>query len=302
MNRTAARSDSGVTQATPLAEELARLAVTEIDGVLSALASPRDDFDHIVHASRKAIKRLCALVRLGACTGDDWRALDRSLRETGRLLGPARDAAVLRHTLGDLPIEAGMISRLERHARAPHAVIDSSTLAAGIRERLAVLGSSMDEFFANDDRFAWPAVVTGAALVYLRARERRRQFRRFDSDAAAHDWRKYVQLHASQMAILEPYGAGCSVAGREALDAVSHCLGEHHDLSMLRDWLDTQKGRETKKSLQAASHAAGTAQAKLREQALDAGRIAFDESAESFAGRLAGTGGYRRRTVMLHGH
>jgi CHAD domain-containing protein len=97
-------------------EELRRTAEAEIDASLEALTTANDPVE-VVHECRKAIKRVRALVSLGTCIdGGDARRLDRMLRDTGRLMGPIRDATVFHQTLEKLTPEPSIIEGTDVHA------------------------------------------------------------------------------------------------------------------------------------------------------------------------------------------
>ena len=92
----------------PLVLDLHEAEITRLDELIAAL-DDLDDVDAVVHATRKGIKRLRAHLRLGrdAMDADVYRSEDTELRDTGRLLAPARDAYVVGLTLEALESSTG---------------------------------------------------------------------------------------------------------------------------------------------------------------------------------------------------
>src|SRR5205085_6748166 len=78
-----------------------RLALEQIDAGLDALARPPEDVDEAIHAVRQALKRVRALLELARGElGEEAYERERAcMRDVGRSLGAARDAAVLVETL-----------------------------------------------------------------------------------------------------------------------------------------------------------------------------------------------------------
>jgi hypothetical protein len=80
-------------------------------------------------------------------------------------------------------------------------------------------------------------LVDGAVLGYRAAR---RHGRRLDSSSnadAVHDWRKRVQTHWRQMALLRDVWPGEFEARAKLAQSLSAQLGKDHDLALLRQWL-----------------------------------------------------------------
>jgi hypothetical protein len=87
------------------ADGVRRIARGQIDFAADQLDGKGDgDLDSAVHESRKAFKRLRALVRVSRdALGDEaYRRENTIFRDAGRRLSAARDAAVLVETLEDL--------------------------------------------------------------------------------------------------------------------------------------------------------------------------------------------------------
>ena len=300
MNQPAAHTEQ--LSAATIRDELRQAAYADVDAALGQLSKSSDSPVEAVHACRKAIKRLRALVRLGSCVGKDWQKLDRQLRDTGRMLGPARDATVIRQTLQSLLADSALLETIEDEIPAGYRMLESAELADKAGARLNAIKDALPGFFANEHRWAWPAVVAAAALGYERAAQHMREFLVHDSDETAHEWRKAVKQHASQLALLVTKKGGKWSTHTALLETLSTRLGEHHDCSIVRARLRRGAGGARKKTVKAARKAAAAHQADLRRHALRTGGKAFSRTAENFAGALVrARASHVIRAVAMHG-
>lgn len=194
-----------------------------LGAIVADLADPAD-VDAAVHDTRKGIKRLRALLRFD--TGGH-RSIDTELSRIGRSLAPARDAAVLGHTLGALEPGVGW--------EGADAYMEKHHL--GILDDLS-LGSTMTAL--TTVRARWPARVIDsdviAAAVERMYRKGRKRLRRASEHQHAEDfhaWRKRVKYLRYQ---LEAVGADDDVV--EPFDALGDTLGLEHDHTVFIDFCD----------------------------------------------------------------
>jgi CHAD domain-containing protein len=260
------RDQLGLQPGEPLAAGLQRMAVAQLDLALELL--DRGAEERAVHETRKAIKRLRALLRL--LRGElGERAFERengTLREIARRLSQARDATVMLATLDVLierhPRKLGRrrgVRGLRRRVAEESARVQHQTLAQpGERAEL------LDELHALRWRVsAWtlPAhaelglIDADLGRLYAQGRRRRRRVRRGQGEPtlAMHRWRKRVKelRYATEMLERrEADGGRAEPATREAAaaarrlrklaaraDALGELLGEEHDLAVLEQRL-----------------------------------------------------------------
>ena len=105
---------------------LAATEISRLERLTSGLADPTD-LDVAVHTTRKGIKRLRAFLRLARrSTGTStYRIENGALRDTARLLAPARDAYVLVGTARDLDASDLVLHVLEEDYAAVMAALES---------------------------------------------------------------------------------------------------------------------------------------------------------------------------------
>ncbi len=235
----------------PLAEEALgsghrRMALGQLDVAIDALAggNGKSSPEERVHEARKALKRLRALLRLlqdelGKQTYERESAL---LRDTGRQLARARDAAVLLSTLEDLIARhpgklAGrrgvlrLRARLqrERDGTAELALADSATHAGALAELRAMRVRVGEWQLAEPGGIE--AIEPALERLYGKGRKRLRRAAQAKGKArrmrTLHEWRKRVK---DLRYVAEMLGAR-KLAKRA--DDLGELLGEEHDLAVL---------------------------------------------------------------------
>jgi CHAD domain-containing protein len=254
----------GLFEGEQLAGGLRRMALAQVELALELLGGGdgRPD-ERAVHETRKAIKRLRALLRmLRGELGE--RAFERengALRDLARELSATRDAAVMLATLDSL---------IERHPRklarrrgvlelrrrvAAESDRMQRTALANPAQRAEVLG----ELHALRWRVtAWslPAerdmrlIDADLERLYHQGRERRKRVARGHGERtlAMHRWRKRVKDLRYGAEMLERRGPAGAAGGRKRdaarlrelatrADELAELLGEEHDLAVLAQHL-----------------------------------------------------------------
>jgi CHAD domain len=254
-----------------LAMGMRRMALGQLDLAIEMLGDddPAVSRERAVHETRKALKRLRALVRLMRDElGEDAYARETAaLRDTGRRLAGARDAEVLVTTLD------GLLERNPRRLGGRRGIMGLRARLAAERDRAAeaALGDPaaraqvLADLRAIRQRvWAWqlserPGVeLVEADLRRLyrqgRARRLRAKRARKDGGRALHEWRKRVKdlRYAAEMLDRRdpdapPAGKGNAKARRSkrapepsslrklarSADDLGEALGEEHDLAVL---------------------------------------------------------------------
>ena len=248
------------------AQGLKRMALGQLDLAIELLADDRDEPStaRAVHDTRKALKRLRALVRaLRPQLGEKAFAReDAILRDCGRRLSGVRDAEVMVSTLDALLdsnrkrlAHLAAVRKLraqfagERAWAEQNALADRSTRAEISRE----LGALRARVTGWQLRGSGTGVCEpGLRKLYRQGRRRlRRAERRSEDGRALHLWRKRVKdlRYAAEMLQRRPAGGGGagSSSGRRSeqarwlravarrADGLGELLGEEHDLAVLAE-------------------------------------------------------------------
>ena len=244
------------------ADGLRRMALAQLDLAIETLgpAGGRALDERAVHETRKALKRLGALLRLlRADIGEQAFARERDVvRDAGRALAGARDAEVMLATLDGLiashpgkPAGRGGIERIRDRMLSERADARRETLD-DLSTRAAALDGLRDcraraALWELPDRTALKLLEPGMLALYKQGRSRyRRAARRRGRDMRRmHEWRKRVKDLRYAAEMLDPPGRRSRLARRA--DELGELLGEDHDLGVLDAWL-RERSRKRKRS------------------------------------------------------
>lgn len=285
-----------------------RIILVLLDGAMDDL-QPSDDagIDLGVHATRKKVKRIRAVLRLvrGSIGPTIYRTEDVSLRDTTRTISDMRDAAVLIETLDRVcgqHADAIDPDTLEHTRTWLMARYDRIRIAAGpqvrteavrdldeIRTRFAAY--PMQELITDD----FDAVVPGLRRTYRRGRRDHRRSMADPTVHELHEWRKAVKYLRYQMETLETIEPDRIGAIARDLDELGELLGDDHDLAVLADAV-----RSDPASIPdgAVGHVIlpliEVDRSRLHQQALRIGHTRFAERSRDFEARIAGYWGEAR--------
>ena len=262
-------------------------------------------FGKAVHETRKSLKRLRACVRLTrAAIGDQsYRRENTVYRMTGQRLSDARDARVLLDTLqeleqrypDDLPplLTHRLGERLQDdHERALATLIEDDRTINAVREELDSARARTADWTFEADGFK--AVEAGLERVYRRGRKRMRRARKDPSSEHLHDWRKRVKDLSHVAQLLRPAAPKQMKKLAKRAHKVANLLGDHHDLTVLRDYVDVHPqefaDEETRETLLAVIERRRNV---LERKALKRGKRLYRKSPKRFVGAIKR--GWRKR-------
>ena len=276
----------------PFAEGCKRVALEQLERAQRQL----DGADAVVavHETRKALKRLRALLRLmrPALGNEVYRAENTELGDIGRLLSGARDRHVLLETLTKLEAASGA-SGLVTDTRAALQSLNGgdapSTDGDTVRQAQHRLAAAAKRF--SRMRLAgkgFDVIGPGLEASYRKARHAFRDAYLKETDEAFHEWRKGTQQHWRHMGLLsraweESMGARVSEARR-----LSQILGDDHDLALLCAFIQSEHaeylgaGRASEIEERARER-----QRELRALAQPIGKRLFAEGARNLTRRIA---------------
>ncbi|MEQ8661053.1 MAG: CHAD domain-containing protein [Gammaproteobacteria bacterium] len=235
----------------PLPAALRRVAARELAAARGALvAPPAGDVHAGVHAARKALKRLRALLRLArpVLGRDVYKRENARLRDAGRCLAAVRDAHALVETFDLLESQharrvefARMLPLRSALTQAANALmLPPGAADANLARAVALLDATAA---AVPD---WPLagadakqLAKGLGRTHRRARREWKQARRCHDPAVLHQWRKRAKYLRHMYELVTDVDDGAAARRRDACHALSDILGDHHDLEVLRARLDT---------------------------------------------------------------
>jgi CHAD domain-containing protein len=303
----------GLRPGEPPEQALRRMALGQIDLALELLARDHGSTpsEKAVHETRKAMKRLRALLRLieDELPADTFARENAALRGVAERLAGPRDAEVMLATL-DALIERGprKLRRRKGVRRLRHALLAQRQTAAAKLDGDAVIRASAElrELRARVERWTLPAlgesdlIAGGLARLYRQGRGRgRRATRRRGKDSEAmHDWRKRVKSLRYAAEMLERHVPAEIARGSRAkqlrvlarrADQLGEVLGEDHDLAVLAELIRAagKRKRLDRRTRKLLLELVAARQRKLRRRALREGRHLYRRPTKQFVRSLS---------------
>lgn len=233
-----------------LSEGLSRVIQAQFEIALQVATADPEEQAAAVHETRKAIKRLRAMLRLvrGSISLDCYHTDNAMLKLIAAELGAVRDAWVMAEILERLLPHEGdtsgvipvLIDRLqERYRIESAAVLENQALMASIVDQLEHVRDSSARWtiVAGEQTEPLPhrfdVIAPGLQRVYKRGRRGMRIVAGSPTDTLLHVWRKrakYLRHQVEALSILDPERLG----GYEAnLERLTDALGDDHDLAIL---------------------------------------------------------------------
>jgi len=307
----------GIAPGERLADALPRMALGQVDLTIALLASENGSpTAKTVHETRKALKRLRALLRLveQQLGEKEFARENDALRDTAQRLSGARDAEVMLGTLdalmarhsrklgrrrGVLKLRKRLLAEQQRMQR--ETLGDPATRAAVLAELNAFRARVAAWTLA--DRPGIALVERDLTRLYRQGKKRHLRVLRGKGEQtiAMHQWRKRVKDLRYAAEMLQRRDASKRRSSDKRLrevarraDALGELLGDEHDLAMLAQHLrngrrgDSQRtwrtGRKTRKAL---LKAIAKRRRELRKQTLRDGARLYGDSPKKFLRRLS---------------
>jgi CHAD domain-containing protein len=288
----------------PLPEALRRIALGQLEIAIELLGGESGDGRALdkeaIHDTRKALKRLRALVRLlrRELGEQQYKREHAILRDAARRLAGARDAEVMVGTLDALlqrhPRELGrrrQLLELRKRLVAERVAVERATIGdRAMRGEVLRELSGLRERARQWDLPERPGIVLverDLLRIYRDGRERKRRVARGKGGDArdAHAWRKRVK----------DLRYAAEILGRRPLahraDKLAELLGEEHDLAVLAGLLPApgrapfkgKRGRRARKTLLAQI---ARRRRSLRKRALREGERVYGRKPKKFVRRV----------------
>lgn len=262
-----------------------RVALSQIDAAITEIDHDRLPRDRAVHQVRKRCKKLRALLRLARPGLADYARENAAFRDLARTLGGVRDQDVLIETCEMLGAQFGKDADPDALAAVRGWLMAEKQERSdgALDEKLAAFRQGMVEarervrlWIVEGDSFA--AFSGGLRLTLKQAGKAMGQARADPTPHTVHEWRKRVKYHWYHARLLRDVWPAAMEAHIAAASELADLLGDHHDLTVLRQRL---MGRPGHYDAEAACLVASLA--RRREQ--DLGDEIFCKGAFLFAER-----------------
>jgi hypothetical protein len=274
-----------------------RIAGEQIERAIAELQDSDLSRGKAVHQVRKRCKKIRGVLRLvRPALGDRYGKENAWYQRTARSLSVIRDAtamvqtydAVLRY--GAEHVDGRVMAPIGRRLRHREEVLLADgdgvgTLLEAVENGLVQGRERMVAWTVSDDGFA--AVSGGLRKTYARARKAMWAIRQEPLPDNYHEWRKRVKYHWYHTRLLRDIWPAVIRARRDETDRLGEMLGDHHNLSVLRDLLLGEPEAFAKE--EAVVTFTGLIDRRLREIQTSVepiGRRLFAEKPKRFVNRL----------------
>ena len=267
---------------------------------LATAGNLRDDavaLERRVHETRKRFKELRAVLRLFRdALGEEQFAIENHwYRDAARELAEYRDADAIVAAIDALPpkvkkkigrLNVQKLRRAGQHEQ--RAVYADSTAAAGRLENIAtqlpVAAGRLTSISIGDDFTAVQSRLIATLRIGKRAMKR--AFETGDS-VAFHEWRKRVKDHWYHVQLLVPVGQRKLVGREQRLGKLSHVLGSHHDLDVIRRMMATAEATFTANDARRIDRILAARQRQLEKRARKIAAPLYKKSSEEMLRKAA---------------
>lgn len=277
-------------------EGMRRIALARADSALERLreAELAGDPAACIHGARKDLKKLRAAVRLlRRELGDElYRAENVRYRDAGRQLSATRDAEVKLETLNALcerfpeRLTSEAVGEWrEQLDRARREAVADARHGASIAIARNAIEAGRGQIVAwplHSD--SWKLVGPGVDRSYRRGRKAMRRAAADRRAESLHEWRKRVKDLWYHLRILEE-ALPASLAGSvEQADELADTLGDHHDLTVLREDLFGRDLPTPRRPV--LVEAIEVRQGELAAAALELGEVLYARKPKAFRRKL----------------
>ena len=290
----------------PIDEGLRRIVSEQIARACQELDCAGQVVPSAIHNTRKAIKRLRALLRLArpALGEKAFSAHNASLQSIAASLSSTRDDDIVSETIDKLETQFGedgiKILAPLRHSLAEKSGVKPRIGGEQAHEVAQRLTIENEDFAALNVRADLSTLKQGLQKSYAKAVKAYAAAYENPSDESFHDLRKTVQWHWRQMALLSRAWPDYFKVRVDAARELSQILGDEHDLSLLRASVAARD------DLTLDQHGpiirlARARQEELRHEALSRAELLLFEPPKPFAKRMAGLWAAGRDGRATHG-
>jgi len=281
-----------------VAKQLRKIGLAELEAAGALLRGKSGDVPLRVHELRKHCKRMRALLRMmKPCLGKSFAKQDRSCRDFARSLAQMRDAHVVVHAYDELmranrgqvdrrrfaPVYRRLKLLRDEEVSAPEEAVFTDELSQRLEKHVR---------WADAWRFekkGWSVMSEGLTDIYREGRHQFKQVKVEGDDDGFHEWRKSVKYLMYQLQWLQPMNSKEIGEMTRELKRLADLLGDDHDLSMLRQFIEVDSrsfGRET--TVAALMELIKARQQLMREEALTLAHELYAEKAGAWEKRMHG--------------
>lgn len=287
-----------------LAEAITRTAREQFDIALRIATTTGDERSLAVHATRKALKRLRALLRLvrGPISPEVYRTDNEAMKLVAAELSRIRDMWVMAETLSrivprspeiapDLP---ALMGRLQTsYYVESQAVLGNEALMGSIIEQLTTAQERSARWAVSAEAQTDPlphsfsSIAAGLERIYKQGRRGMTNAAESPTDTLLHVWRKrakYLRHQIEALNVLDPLNLQ---ALEDHLAQLTDHLGDDHDLAVLTGRLEADPSLIEGIEIEPILSLIGEHRHELQEQAHQLGSAIYADASAAFLERMS---------------
>lgn len=242
-----------------LQKNLKQIAAEQINFASKHLHDPPGGDENTgIHEARKCFKRLRGLVRMArpALGKKRYRQQNTRFRDAARTLSAVRDAQALLESYEMLEQAYGSQVTFARMTALQHKLVERRDHMVNSAEvskgRIDAVVDELDSAASGGIERGAAAGVTAVQLaagvqrVYRRARKGWKRVQTKHDPVKLHDWRKRAKYLRYHFQLLKGVDKKWASQRHKGFKKLSDLLGDHHDLEVLRQYLDNFDTRAMK--------------------------------------------------------
>ncbi len=275
---------------------------------LAVAETPEPEQAVSVHSTRKALKRLRAILRLvrDTISHDCYHTDNQVLKLIGAELGTVRDSWVMSEVLNRLlPHDPGskeavdtLVERLQdRYRTESAALLENKAQMASIQEQLgnardrsrrwSILAGEADTPLPH----SFDSIAPGLQRVYKRGRRGMRIVADSPTDTLLHVWRKRAKYLRHQIEALNVLDSERLLGYEQQLEQLTDLLGDDHDLAVLLTRLSSDPSLIEGIDVGPVLDAVGAKRHELQAKSIAIGREFFVDPSTDFLDYIEGVWG-----------
>lgn len=230
---------------------ISRIVCEQLDMAMNGFSNLKHDRHECIHATRKALKKTRAILRLVRTElGKVYTTENSRLRDAGRQLAEIRDATARIETLDKMRKLVGDTLEPERFAELRATLVRQREMlaeAVDIEQRIAEVQEALQG--ARCQVPAWPlrtnsfkAIRPGLTDIYRSGQTTMAHAYAQSTVENFHEWRKRVKDHWYHVRLLRDIWPEMLGSYEAELDRLADHLGDDHDLAVFRMTLQ-EEGR-----------------------------------------------------------
>jgi CHAD domain-containing protein len=274
------------------AASVQRIALGRVEKAIEALRGSASGEAAAVHTARKELKKIRSLVRLvrRELGEERYRLENRRYRDIGRNLSGSRDAVVKLETLAELrdrcedELPRDTIDAWREALERDVEELGEGGAATRVDAAIAEIEIGRDEVSRWEiSRDSWKLLAPGLRRSYKRGRRAMERVAESRDAEDVHEWRKRVKDLWYQLRLVRGAWPGLLGETTDQAHELADLLGDHHDLTVLAEDLDSRDEVRGRKRLRAAIE---DSQEELLDSALGLGGRLYAERPKAFLRRV----------------